>query len=67
MTTVELRHLLMEAIHESVDFDALGDKTVTTFEDAGVLTMDEGLVLRLADGTEFHLTVQQSSAAFAQG
>jgi hypothetical protein len=31
-----------------------------TFSDAGLLTYDRGLVLRMADGTEFQLTVRQS-------
>lgn len=31
-----------------------------TFADAGVLTMNAGLVLRLADGSEFQLTVVRS-------
>ena len=31
-----------------------------TFEEAGVMTMDEGLVIRDTDGNEFQITVVQS-------
>jgi hypothetical protein len=41
--------------------DTLGGCRVATFEECGVLTNNEGLVLRLADGTEFQLTVVRSS------
>jgi len=34
-----------------------------TFADAGVLTSDQGLVLRLEDGSEFQITIQQSGRA----
>lgn len=33
---------------------------VRSFDDAGVLTMNVGLVVRLTDGTEFQVTVVQS-------
>lgn len=31
-----------------------------TFSDAGVLTMDRGIVIRLSDGSEYQLTIVQS-------
>jgi hypothetical protein len=37
-----------------------------TFADAGLMTNDEGLVLRLADGSEFQLTIVQSSYVDAE-
>ena len=38
-----------------------GDKPrVRTFEDAGVLTMNAGLVLRAPDGQEFQISVVRS-------
>ncbi|CAG0985914.1 hypothetical protein PHYC_02022 [Phycisphaerales bacterium] len=40
--------------------NAQGFETVTTFEAAGLLTRNEGLVLRLADGGEFQVTIVQS-------
>ncbi len=33
---------------------------VRTFEDAGVMTYNKGLVLELPDGSEFQLTIVQS-------
>ena len=33
---------------------------VRTFEDAGLMTHDKGLVITLPDGTEFQLTIVQS-------
>lgn len=33
---------------------------VSTFEDAGVMTQNSGLVLRMADGSEFQLTIVKS-------
>ena len=34
---------------------------VRSFEDAGILTHNEGLVLRLPDGSEFQVTVVKSA------
>ena len=47
-----LRALLVEELTE--------ESRVLTFEDAGVLTCDEGLAVRLPDGNEFQITVVQS-------
>ena len=33
---------------------------VVTFSEAGVLTMNKGLVVKMADGSEFHVTIVQS-------
>ena len=33
---------------------------VETYEEAGVMTNDKGLVIRLPDGTEYQLTIIQS-------
>ncbi len=35
--------------------------SVATFEDAGLLTMNRGLVVRLPNGQEFQLTIVQST------
>lgn len=35
-------------------------RTVRSFEEAGVLSSDEGLVLRMQDGSEFQITIHQS-------
>ena len=54
-TTTTVRALLEEAL-----LDAPGVESVSTFREAGVLTRNEGLVLRMEDGTEFQVTVVQS-------
>ena len=54
---------LMELIAEATE-DSFGigweDATVRTFESAGVMTYNKGLVISLPDGTEFQLTIVQS-------
>lgn len=42
-------------------FDYLGTnvESVRNFNDAGLMTSNEGVVVRLADGSEFQLTVVQ--------
>ncbi|MGI6193747.1 MAG: hypothetical protein ACOYIJ_00010 [Eubacteriales bacterium] len=47
-----LRALLVEELTE--------ESRVLTFEEAGLLTCDEGLAVRLPDGNEFQITVVQS-------
>jgi hypothetical protein len=54
-----LLELLEEASEDSSsDFRELD--RVRTFSDAGVMTRDAGLVLRLEDGTEYQLTIVRS-------
>ena len=43
---------------EDTDLDEA--RSILSFEDAGVLTSDEGLVLKMANGTEFQITIRQS-------
>jgi hypothetical protein len=43
--------------------DGLHRARVETFADAGVLTRDEGLVIRLGTGSEFQVTVVRSERA----
>jgi len=54
---------VLEAAEEITD-EGLADlpdvARVDTFEDAGVLTRNVGLVLRLEDGSEFQITVVRS-------
>ena len=38
--------------------------TVTTFRDAGVLTMNRGLVVHLPGGQEFQLTIVESTRRY---
>ncbi len=54
---------LMELISEAAD-DSFGigweNTRVRTFEQAGVMTYNRGLVISLPDGSEFQLTIVQS-------
>ena len=45
-----------EPYYDEVLFDA----AIRTFSETGLLTTDKGLVIRLADGSEFQLTVIRS-------
>ena len=53
-----------EDFRDAVDIDdsaeALEGAVVRSFSDAGLLTRDAGLVLRLKDGTEFQISIVQS-------
>ncbi|MCD8235218.1 MAG: hypothetical protein LUD00_00895 [Prevotellaceae bacterium] len=44
----------------SVSDTILDDAMAETFEKAGVMTMNRGLVVRLKDGCEYQLTIVQS-------
>ena len=63
VTEDTLQDGLVELISEAAD-DSFGigweDARVRTFEDAGVMTYNKGLVISLPDGTEFQLTIVQS-------
>ena len=63
VTEDTLQDGLMELISEAAD-DSFGigweDARVRTFELAGVMTYNKGLVISLPDGTEFQLTIVQS-------
>jgi hypothetical protein len=58
-----LRDVIEERFYE--DDDAQGAQRfrafVTTFEEAGVLTRNRGLVVTLADGSSFQLTIVERS------
>ena len=63
----EFEHALMATISEaSVDYksdealDIEQVRRVQTFEEAGILTRNRGLVVTMTDGTEFQITVVQS-------
>jgi len=45
---------------------ALADCRVTTYDAGGYLTRDAGLVVQLADGSEFQITIVQSRHAAAE-
>lgn len=55
---------MVEFIRQLLDStDEIGVARLDTFEEAGMLTHNEGLVLRLDDGSEFQITVVQSAGA----
>ena len=60
MNEDEMQDWLTEAIylHRGENEDEPAE--VRTFEEAGVLTMNKGLVVRLPDGSKFQLTIVQS-------
>jgi hypothetical protein len=45
-------------VGEAEEADAI--REVVTYEDAGVLTLNAGLVVRMDDGSEFQITVVRS-------
>jgi len=57
---------LLEALSGDQDVqDILGDEMfadarVESFEEAGVMTTNKGLVVRMGDGSEFQLTIVRS-------
>ena len=63
VTEDTLQDGLMELISEAAD-DSFGigweNAGLRTFEQAGVMTYNKGLVISLPDGTEFQLTIVQS-------
>ncbi|MCD6369950.1 MAG: hypothetical protein J7L63_00410 [Thermoplasmata archaeon] len=72
MNELELQDALKDLLEEipymdPLDRDRLGlldgfddIESVRTFEEAGVLTRNAGLVCRLGDGSEFQITIVQS-------
>ncbi len=45
---------------QDLEEDGLGVKEIASFEDAGILTNNRGLVISLTDGSEFQLTIVRS-------
>ena len=62
MTTTEFVEYLDEALLNTSDEGELENPVVGTgtFDSVGMLTNNEGLVVRLLDGTEFQVTVVKS-------
>lgn len=48
---------IMELMRELLEIEGL---EVTTYEEEGFLTWDEGLVVKTEDGSEFQITIVQS-------
>ena len=61
MTEAEFREILEEALGDYEPYkDEEGIAYTETFANAGVLTSNEGLVVHLAGGTEFQVTIVRS-------
>jgi len=56
----ELARWLEEVVLDAVYGTEDSGLRITSFAAAGLLTADEGLVLRFPDGAEFQLTIQRS-------
>mgnify|MGYP000919467907 CR=1 FL=1 len=58
MEVKEMETLIADAI---VSYDGpLFVKDVRTFEEAGLLTRNSGLVIKAADGNVYHLTISEA-------
>jgi len=63
MSSRILAQLLRDYLAGDVEPDesVLDDiRRVETYEEAGTFSRDDGLVIRMRDGTEFHITVTRS-------
>lgn len=61
LTEAELQENLHALLMgESIENTLLDGTSVRTFEDAGVMTYNKGLVIRTPDGSEFQLTIVRS-------
>jgi hypothetical protein len=56
-----------EELQATFGLQVLANTQVRTFEDAGLLTRDLGIVLSLEDGSEFQITIVQSARAEDEG
>jgi len=65
VTAQEFESMLFVAVLEDEAFDAEGVQAAT-FADVGVMSRSRGLVVRLADGSEFQVTVVQSRLSDAE-
>jgi len=50
---------ILESLEEQDGISELEVKRVSTFEEAGVMTRNAGLVVRLKDNTKFQVTIVQ--------
>lgn len=60
LTVQAIQDFLAETLGDSEEFiESLGvTARIRSFEDAGLLTSDKGLVIKLSDGIEIQLTIQ---------
>jgi len=72
MTARELQEIIRELILEGVDGRDDEDEApnglfeARSYEEAGILTTDMGLVIEADDGSEFQLTIVRSRAGDAE-
>ena len=57
MTTTE--HEMREQIEDAM-YETEMECEIASFEDVGMMTNDTGFVVKMADGSEFQVTVKQS-------
>lgn len=55
MNEKEMQNFLLDLICEAADLEDL--QHVGTFEGMSVMTNDAGLVLQMADGSDFYITI----------
>lgn len=64
MNEIELENELIALLdYAGVDdtiSESLEGNSQISFEDAGVLTHNRGFIMKLQDGSEFHITIYQS-------
>jgi len=60
MTTKRFEALLFAAIEQTDEMRERKIRRIKTYEEAGVLTTDPGLVVTMDDGAEFQVTIVQS-------
>jgi hypothetical protein len=51
---------MVELLRTLLEEELTEESRIQTFQEAGLLTRDKGLVIRLPDGNEFQITVVQS-------
>lgn len=60
MNERDFRAVLQEALFLNMDEPPCSTTEVRTFREAGVLSTNEGLVVRTEDGSEFYVTIVRS-------
>jgi hypothetical protein len=62
MKTSQFENILIETLTsdlggESTAMEHMGVEDLLTFEEAGLLTHDNGIVFRMENGSEFHMSI----------
>ncbi len=58
MNANDIETLLYETLHDEDQAPEI--RRVQTYEEAGIMTTDRGLVVRTEDGSEFQITIVRS-------